>query len=106
MPGVVHIPWYATGFKGDKLAEKLAEVAPLAVRYGASSYAVHRSQDDRYKFLQTAAFESKLDWERYWHSEEMIHFRATTSSWYQIPVVYIWHDVVTEGSGPNGNGAA
>ncbi len=106
MAGVVHIPWYATAFRGDKLAEALAEVTPLAVRYGATAYTVHRSADDRYKMLQTVAFESHEDWEAFWYGEEMTRMRAVTSGWYQIPLQYAWHDVVTEGTGPNGNGAA
>jgi hypothetical protein len=109
MAGVVHIAWYATGFRGDKLAAALGEVTPLSVRYGATSYTVHRSQDDRYKLLQTVAFENKLDWERFWHGPEMTRFRVTTSSWYQVPVTYVWHDVVVEGTGPKngaGNGDA
>ncbi len=100
MAGVVHIPYYATGFRGDKLAAALAEVTPISVRYGATSYGVHRSQDDRYRFLQTVAFENKLDWERFWFGPEMTKFRATSSGWYQVPLVYVWHEVVTEGVGP------
>ena len=83
MAGVVHIPWYATGFRGDKLEAALAEIAPIALRYGATSYAVYRYRDDRYKFLQIAEFESKGDWERYWDGPEFIDCarsstRATT----------------------------
>ena len=59
MAGVVHIPWYATGFRGDELEAALAEIAPVALRYGARSYAVYRYRDDRYKFLQMAEFERK-----------------------------------------------
>jgi hypothetical protein len=107
MAGVVHIGWYATAFKADKLAAELGEVTPLSLRYGATSYTVHRSEDDRYKFLQTAAFESHDDWEGFWHGPEMTRFRTITSGWYQVPVTYTWHEVVVEGSGPNGaNGAA
>jgi hypothetical protein len=96
--GVMHIPWYATGFRADKLADALADIAPIALRYGATSYCVYRSRDDQYKFLQTAAFASKVDWERYWHGPEFTRFRAVTSSWYQVPVIYVWNDVVTEGA--------
>ena len=97
MAGVVHIPWYATGFRGDKLEAALAEIAPVALRYGATSYQVFRSRDDRYKFLQTAQFESKLDFERYWGGPEFIDFRVLCSSWFQVPVVYGWTDLVTSG---------
>jgi hypothetical protein len=95
--GVVHIPWYATGFRGDGLQEALTEIAPVALRYGATRYSVYRSRDDRYKFLQTATFDSKSDWERYWNGQEFIDFRVIHSSWYQIPVLYSWHDLVAEG---------
>ena len=72
MAGVVHIPWYATVFRGDRLEAALREIAPLALRYGATEYGVYRSRDDAYKFLQWRTFESKLDWERYWTAPEFI----------------------------------
>ena len=97
MAGIVHVPWYATVFRGDKFEAMLAEIAPVAMRYGASSYAVHRNRDDSYKFLQMATFETKLEWERYWAGPEFTHFRVATSSWYQVPVLYSWNDVVVEG---------
>jgi hypothetical protein len=97
MAGVVHIPWYATGFRGDAVEEGLARIAPVALRYGASSYSVYRNRDDRFRFLQTANFESKPDWERYWMGPEFTDFRIIYSGQYQIPVVYSWNDLVTEG---------
>jgi quinol monooxygenase YgiN len=95
--GTVHIPWYATLFRGDRFAEALGEIAPVALRYGALDYQVHRSRDDTYKFLQTTTFESKLDWERYWNGPEFIAFREEYTSWYQVPVLYVWHDVIAAG---------
>ena len=97
MAGVVHIPWYATGFRGDELEAALAEIAPVAMRYGATGYSVYRSRDDRYKFLQTAHFENKLDWERYWNGPEFIDFRVLQNSHFQVPVVYNWTDLITMG---------
>jgi hypothetical protein len=98
MAGVVHIPWYATGLRHDKLAAALAGIAPVALRYGARSYSVYRYQDDRYKFLQTAEFDSKRDWERYWLGPEFTDFRVLCSSWYQVPVIYGWADLVVAGT--------
>ena len=97
MAGVVHIPWYATGFRADRLEAALAGIAPVALRYGARSYQVHRFRDDRYKFLQTAEFDTKLDFERYWNGPEFIDFRVLASSWYQVPVLYGWSDLVVAG---------
>jgi len=97
MASVINIPWYATGFRGDKLEAALRDVAPTALRYGAVAWAVHRSRDDRYKFSQTAQFEDKLDFERWWSGPEMIEFRTITSGWYQVPVFYERNDLVGEG---------
>jgi hypothetical protein len=105
MAGVVHIPWYATLFRGDKFEIALMEIAPVAARYGATDYRVYRSRDDRYRFLQMATFEDKLSWERYWNGEEFSIWRADFSSWYQVPVLYSWNDLVIEGSvGAEANG--
>ena len=98
MAGVVHIPWYATGLRHDRLADALAGIAPVALRYGARSYSVYRYNDDRYKFLQTAEFEHKRDFERYWNGPEFIDFRVLASSWYQIPVLYGWADLIAAGT--------
>jgi hypothetical protein len=110
MAGTIIVPWYATGFRAEGFEEKLGEAAAIALRYGADSYAVYRSQDDRYKFQQLAAFSEKLDWERYWEGPEMIDFRTRHSSWYQIPVLYGWWDLTAHGAhtGPleSGNGHA
>jgi len=105
MAGVVHVPWYATLFRGDKFEIALMEIAPVAARYGGTDYRVYRSRDDRYRFLQMATFEDKLSWERYWNGEEFSVWRADYSSWYQVPVLYSWNDLVIEGSvGAEANG--
>jgi hypothetical protein len=96
--GIVHVPWYATGFRGDKLEAALADIAAVALRYGARSYSVYRYHDDRYKFLQTAEFESKVDFERYWYGPEFTDFRTICQGWFQVPVVYGWTDLVISGS--------
>jgi hypothetical protein len=115
MAGTVIVPWYATGFRADAFEKDLGEVAATALRYGASSYAVYRSRDDRYKFQQLAAFEEYLEWERFWDGPEMVYFRAAHASWYQVPLLYGWWDLsaggavvgepVTSGGNGHGNGA-
>jgi hypothetical protein len=97
MAGMVHIPWYATGFRGDRLGAALADISAASLRYGARSHAVHRMRDDRYKFLQVAEFESKADFERYWFGPEFTDFRILCSGWFQVPVLYGWADLVAAG---------
>jgi len=96
-PGSVHIPWYATVFRGDKLAAALEDIAPIALRYGARDYSIYRSRDDMYKFVHMSTFDSKPAWERYWYGPEFIRWREQCSGWYQIPVVYVWHDLIASG---------
>ena len=98
MAGTVIVPWYATGFRADDFETALNEVAAIALRYGADSYAVYRARDDRYKFQQLASFADHVDWQRYWEGPEMIDFRARHSSWYQVPVLYAWWDRTAAGA--------
>jgi hypothetical protein len=111
MAGTVIVPWYATGFRADDFERELEPVAAAALRYGATSYAIYRAQDDRYKFQQLAAFEDKLQWDGYWAGPELTHFRAIHSGWYQVPLLYGWWDKTTGGEihtaangAPNGAG--
>jgi len=97
MAGVVHIPWYATGFRGDQLEQALSRISAISARYGASGYTVYRARDDRYKLLQVLNFAHKMDFDRYWNSPELIDFRASAQGWFQVPVVYGWQDIVAEG---------
>jgi hypothetical protein len=96
--GVAQIPWYATFFRGDEFEAALRDIAPIAMRYGALDYIVYRNRDDRYKFTQSATFESKADFERYWYGPEMTTFKTVHSGWYQVPILYTFADIVTSGS--------
>jgi hypothetical protein len=104
-PGVVHIPWYATFFRAERFSEALEEIAPVALRYGATEYTVFQSRDDKYKFLHTISMPDKLSWDRYWLGNEFVNWREEHTSWYQVPVLYVWHDIIATGRTEiNGNG--
>ena len=98
--GVVHIPWYASLFRGDQLEAALLEIAPLALRYGASSWRMYRYRDDRYKFLQEASFEDALQFERYWNGDDFIDWRVRHSSQFQVPIYPTWVDLAGSGAMP------
>jgi quinol monooxygenase YgiN len=97
MAGVVWVPFYATLFRQDQFAAECAQAAELSLRYGATRYQVHRSNDDRYKITMMVWFESKTAWYRYWDGPEMIAFRRRNSGRFQIPVVYVWHEELAAG---------
>lgn len=96
--GTVIVPWYATGFRAEGFELALNEIAAVALRYRASSYAVYRQRDDRYRFQQLSHFAKYADWQRYWEGPEMIDFRVRHSSWYQVPVLYGWWDLTASGA--------
>jgi quinol monooxygenase YgiN len=96
--GVVHLPVYATGFRGDDIEAALQQIAPISTRYGATKYEVFRSRDDRYKFLLVVDFEDKADWDAYWFGPEFTEMRAACSGWYQVPLLYVWNDRVADGA--------
>jgi hypothetical protein len=97
MADLVWVQWYATILRKEKFAAEVAAVAPLALRYGASQYAVHVSNDDRYKITQMTWFQRKTDWYKYWDGPEMIEFRARNMGHYQVPITYFWADVIATG---------
>ncbi len=76
MADLVWVQWYATIAAQGHVRGRGGRGAPIALRYGATQYAVHVSNDDRYKITQMAWFARKTDWYRYWDGPEMIEFRA------------------------------
>jgi hypothetical protein len=98
MADLVWISWYATVLRQDTFAAEVARAAPIALRYGATQYQVHVSNDDRYKITQMTWVPSKEAWYRYWDGPEMIEFRARHTGHYQIPIVYNWADEIVAGA--------
>lgn len=97
MAGVVQIPWYATLWRGDRLAAALEEIAPIATRYGATDYRLYRNRDDMYKFLHLITFEDKSAFDAYWYGQELNDWRTIYSGYYQVPVLYTWNDLIASG---------
>ena len=91
----VIINWVANPFRGDKFEAAWAPAAEAATKYGATTWAFTRSKDDPLSFIQMAVFETKLDFERYWYSEEISEYRALASGLFQVPVLPVWHGVVS-----------
>jgi len=106
---VFNVPWYGTSFRGDQLEAALHEIAPIALRYGATDWAVYRYVDDRYKMQQLATFEDKASYDLYWNGPEFGAWRIDYSGYFQVPVVYAPMMLVASGglaADGNGNGAA
>ena len=94
---VVTILWHANPFRGDKFEDAWRPVAAAALDYGATFWAFWRSKDDPLDFIQIASFRSKIEFERYWYSEEISEARAEAMGLFQVPVLPIWLRAVDAG---------
>ncbi|MBA2506732.1 MAG: hypothetical protein H0V29_12460 [Thermoleophilaceae bacterium] len=94
----VQISWSINPFRGDKFEEAWLPHAEAALRYGAKGWLLFRQDDSRLSFTQYAFFENKIEWERYWYSEEISNARAEIHGWFQVPIEYAFLNVKGAGS--------
>ncbi len=91
------VRWYATVLRQNMFAELVAEIAPVALHYGATQYRVHVDNDDRYKINQMTWVPDHKNWYAFWEGPEMIEFRARWMGKYQVPVNYAWQTEIAVG---------
>lgn len=96
--GVVVVPWVANPFRGDRFAELWLPHAEAALRYGAHAWAFFRAKEGHLDFTQLAYFDSKLDFERYWYSEEIAAARTEAAGLFQVPVLPVYYEVAGMGA--------
>ena len=94
----VEINWVANPFRGDKFEEAWLPAAEAALDYGATGWALFRNKDGRLDFTQYAFFPSKLDFERYWYSDEIAQARTEIAGYYQVPLVPVFHSIAGMGT--------
>lgn len=94
---VVQVQWAINPFRGDRFEELWLPYAEAALDYGASAWAFMRSQQDQLIFTQLAWFDDKVDFERYWNSEELSEGRVRAAGLFQVPVLPHWKGVVGMG---------
>src|SRR5215210_7129249 len=93
----VEIVWHVNPFRGEKFEAQWAPASEAALDYGASYWALMRSQEGGLDFLQHAIFDSQADFDRYWYSEEIAQARVEASGLYQVPILPEFHQVVGSG---------
>ncbi len=87
----VRIPWVANPLRGDDFEAAWLPAAEAALDYGATGWALLRAKEGMLDFTQYAFFPTKLDFERYWYSEEIAEARVKASGLYQVPVLPEFH---------------
>ncbi len=95
---VVELKWVVNPFRGDKFEEAWTPVAEAALDYGATGWALFRSKDGTLDFTQLAFFATKLEWERYWYSDEISKAREDIAGYFHVPLLPSFHSVAGMGS--------
>jgi hypothetical protein len=90
---MVQIRWVANPFRGDKFDEAWRPAAEAVLKYGATWWAFLRAAEGRLDFTQLALFPDKVDFDRYWYSEEIAEARALASGLFQVPVLPSYHEI-------------
>ena len=95
---VCEVPWIITPFRGDKFEVHWLPVAEAVLDFGATGWALFRSKEGGLNFTQLAFMPSKLDFERYWYSNEVGKAREQIQGWFHWPIVPVFHSVAGMGS--------
>jgi hypothetical protein len=105
-PVAVEIKWVANPFRGERFEEVWTPAAEAVMHYGATAWAFLRDKDGLLDFTQWALFPTKLDFERYWYSEEISTAREESSGLFQVPVLPTYHELLGAGAGADAPTAA
>jgi hypothetical protein len=97
---MVELVWNCTPGRAERFEEMWRPMVEAALDYGAKWYAFFRAQNDQWIFKQLMVFEQKLDFERYWYSEELAEARARAAGLYELPILPEWHYPVVQGGWP------
>jgi hypothetical protein len=91
---VCTLDWHIAPFRADRWLDVWEVAAAKMPAYGAKNWSLTRSIDDPLAFQQSAEWESRADFERYWFSEEIEAAREATIGYYDIPMLPTWHTVI------------
>jgi hypothetical protein len=94
MAEVCTLDWHVAPFRADRWLDVWEPAAAKMPAYGAKNWSLTRSIDDPLAFQQSAEWESRADFERYWFSEEIEAAREATIDFYDIPMLPSWHTVI------------
>ncbi len=94
----VRIPWAINPMRGDKFEALWLPAAEAALDFGATGWALFRSKEGGLDFMQLAFFPTKLDFERYWYSEEISKAREEAAGLYHVPLLPDFHTITGMGT--------
>ena len=96
---VNYIEWRVHPFRAPRWLEAWAPAIERAAAYGARACFLTRNVDDPLHFRQVSVWDDTEDFERYWASDEIAALRQDALSYYNKPVVWVWHSMISEAGG-------
>lgn len=94
MAEVCVLDWHVAPFRADRFLDLWEPAAAKMPSYGAKSWSLTRSNDDPLAIRQSSVWESRVDFERYWFSEEIEKARAAVIDLYDLPILPTWHTLL------------
>jgi hypothetical protein len=91
---VCDLDWHIVPFRADRWYELWHPAAERMPAFGATSWSLTRSIDDRLAFRQSAVWTSRTDFERYWYSDEIEAARDEIIDLYDKPLLPTWHTLL------------
>lgn len=85
---------HANAFLGDEFERLWAPAASKVMDYGAKDYSFIRDQEDPLHFIHQSYWEDRLDFDRYWFSDEMTKLREGAIGMHNVPILPQWSTLV------------
>ncbi|MCO5316432.1 MAG: hypothetical protein M9938_09775 [Solirubrobacterales bacterium] len=97
MAHVSEISWHVTPFRAQRWIDRWEPAAAKATEYGATDWAIYRSEEDPLLFRQVSTWENKSDFEAWWFSEEVSETREAVIDLFDKPLLPKWLAPVISG---------
>jgi len=91
---VCYIEWHVHPLRTDRWFEEWKPAAERAMAFGAKDWSLTRDHEDPLHFRQATFWEKKSDFEDYWFSDEVSEARERVLSYYNKPLLPVWHELV------------
>ncbi len=91
---VCTIDLHANAFMGDEFETIWAPAAAKVMDFGAKGYSFIREQEDPLHFIQYSYWGDRLEFERYWFSDEMTDHRQKAIGTHGVPILPRWSTIV------------
>ncbi len=91
---ICFIEWHVNPFRAERWYEIWEPAASRAMAFGAKSWSLTRDTEDPLHFRQASIWADRSDFERYWYSDEVAASREQALSYYDKPVLPVWHALI------------